>query len=476
MSIIDAKYEPFPIKAFRGNPLIEAIRPAMDINKFMERLTYRPELDADEDLDGFGLELSVELIDLTYIVPPELYALYKTILKNLIAGYTHRNPLTRDMKYQQFQSATNRDYYFPQTKNLSKVVSVIGLSGAGKTLSVRQCLSLVPQVIRHTEYHGQRLVSDQIVYLEFQAPVTRTTRGFVLSFFMSVDQLLQTNYYNQWKGKSISVPILIQEAKKVALNHHIGMAFIDEIQRCASSDAKTDYATLEFIDDFFNSVGIPLVVAGTYKAMPLFKTTMSTTRRLSSSRMFKFDVIENDLSNLTHEEGEEATPSFWSIFVDSFYFPSLLEAPTSFNAEFKEHVHFLTLGLPALAARLFRLAYEDAIALGYETITIELLNSVYHEQFELLHPAIESLRSGQYGGYEDLLPKQGVFKPTREQQVEQIIQDDIRYHERLSNRQQDDGEFIELEDIEQAYIPNEDIRNLKGLSTEELAAKLKAPK
>jgi len=466
MKIVEAEYKPFPVAAFQGNPLVEALRPAIDIRSFTKKLSHRPLFtdSAHTKLDEFSRELAIELIDLTYIVPVELHTMYKTILKNILTGYLHRNPTTRDMKYEQHKASLETEYHFPAIINLSKCISALGDSGTGKTTSIRHCFSLIPQVIRHTHYQGKPLLVDQIVHLEFQAPVTKTTRGFVLSFFLAVDQLIGTDYYNQWKGKSISVPILIQEAKKVGLNHHIGMAFIDEIQRCASVDTKADFATLEFIDDFFNSVGIPLIVAGTFKAKPLFETTMSTTRRLSSSRIFKIEILQNDLANL-----KGGGMSFWSIYMDNFYYPQLLNSSFEFDIALKEKVYELTVGLPALVTRLMRLAYEYAIESGQEALTAELLDDVYLDQFELMHPAITALREGHSGGFEDLLPS-NVFKSKEEQLVEQVISKDIAYHERLAkkNNPDDDELFVELPEVDQHYIPQGDLRNLKGLSTDEL--------
>jgi len=462
-----AEYQPFNIVKLQGNPLIEALRPALSMQSFVSKLAHRVTFDNSSNLGDFERELSIELIDLTYTVPPELYSLYKTILKNIITGYIHRNPVTRDMKSEQHKASVEDDYHFPVTINLSKCISIIGVSGAGKTLSARQCFSFLPQVIKHTSYQGENLILDQIVYIEFQAPVTKTRRGFVLSFFIAVDQVIGTDYYGTWKGKSISVPILIQEAKKVALNHSLGMAFIDEIQRCASVGVRDDYHTLEFIDDFFNSVGVPLIVAGTPKARALFDTTMSTTRRLSSSRKFTITHIENDLGNL-----EEEVPSYWSIFLNNFYYPELLNQPFEFDIKFMAHVHDLTAGLPALTSRLMRLAYEQAVESEEEKLSIELLDEVYFEQFDLLHGAIQSLISGDDYGYEDILPR-NAFKSSNEVLIEEAIDKDIAYHERLAKKNNtDDGEFIELEDIEQDYMPMDDIRNLKGLSKDELLQKL----
>jgi uncharacterized membrane protein len=465
----DADYKQFSVGQFNGNPMIEALRPAIHIKEFTTKLTCKPNFETEGEVDDFSRELLVELLDYTYTVSPDLYVLYKTILKNILIGYLHRNPLSRDMKYEQYRVSVEKEYHFPMTKNLSKCISILGTSGAGKTLSVRQCFSLLPQVISHSCYQKTHLVVDQIVYIEFQAPVTKTVKGFILSFFLAVDMVIGTTYYSEWNKKSISLPVLTLEAKKVALNHYIGIAFVDEIQRCASANAKADMTTLEFIDDFFNSVGIPLIVAGTYKAMPLFKTTLSTPRRLSSARKFNIDAIENDLSNL-----KKGLQSFWFIFVNSFFHPKLLPSDLEFSEDFIEHVHYLTVGLPALATRLMRLAYEDAVEVGYDALTIELLNEVYRDQFDLLHPAIEALREKEYVGYENLLPI-SIFKPTYEQLVEQIIAKDIAFHEKQTAlKNADEGETVELDKIVQEYIPVDDLRNLSGLTTAELAVKLGA--
>lgn len=194
MKIEKAEYKAFKNPKLQGNPLIEALRPALDIQSFAKKIAYRVSYNEDEVLDDFERELRIELIDLTYTVPPELYSLYKTILKNILTGYIHRNPVVRDMKAEQHKVSVEEDYHFPVTINLSKCISIIGVSGAGKTLSVRQCCSFLPQVIRHSSYKSESLVLDQIVYIEFQAPVTKTRRGFVLSFFIAVDQIIGTSY------------------------------------------------------------------------------------------------------------------------------------------------------------------------------------------------------------------------------------------------------------------------------------------
>ncbi|MFH6955279.1 AAA family ATPase [Pseudoalteromonas sp. XMcav1-K] len=468
MKIKEAEYKPYKITSFQGNPLIEAIEPALSLQCFASDLTHRVISEDCAEISDFERELSVELVDLTYTVHPELYTLYKTILKNILTGYLHRNPLSVEMKAEQHKASVEKSYQISASMNLSKCISIIGVPGTGKTLAVRKCLSLLPKVLKHTQYKDQRLMLDQIVFVEFQAPVTKTRRGFVLSFFNAIDEAIGTKYYDEWKGKSIAIPVLIQEAKKIALNHSLGMVFIDEVQRCASNDCnKDDYSTLEFIDDFFNSVGVPLIVAGTPKARPLFNTTMSTTRRLSSSRKFNFDPIKDDLESLKNDE-----PSYWDIFLKGFYYPSLLNGEFEFDVPFMRRVYELTAGLPAMTARLMRLSYEQAIESGEEVLSIELLEEVYQDQFDLIHNALLSLATGNDLGFEDILPE-GEFKCPTDKAIEDAIARDIAFHEKLARKKgADDGEVLEFEDIEQDYMPLGDMRNLKGLPKDDLIAQL----
>lgn len=472
-----AKYVPHQLAAFSGNPLLEALPSAMSIEEFARSQTVKPVFDPElVTEDDFIRELSAELVDTTYTLPPEQYTLYKSCLKNIYTGYLNRNPLAPETKKIQYSFATEDNYRIPQTINLSKCNSVIGLSGAGKTQSIRKCLTLVPQVIRHTEYNGQTFRQDQIVHLEFEAPSTKTQKGFILNFFQAVDDVVGTQYYKEWNKANVVVAVLIKEAKKIAYNHFVGLVFVDEIQRCAGVGNKADMATLSFIDNFFNDVGIPMIVAGTYQVAPLYRTTMSTTRRLTSGRVFYYNGIGNDLYR-EDESGRripEINPnSFWSVFVDSLFHPELLTNDFAFDLEFKEYLHFLTCGLPALVIRMIRLAYEEAISSGMESVSIDLLTDIYDDQFLMLHPALDALRNGQYGGYEDLI-NLNEFLGNSKHIVDQQIQENIEFREK--NEAQlvaDEGLTIELSDDNlQTYIPKEDLRNLKGLSREELTERL----
>jgi len=456
-----AVYKEHKIRAFNKNPYIEVLRPAMDIQSFAKKIKIDLDVnDGIQDLDDFDRELMIELLDTTYIPAPEMYTLYKSIVKSIMVGYLHRNPVNVDTSKIQHSIATDENYRIPDKINLSSCIAFIGLSGGGKTVGTEKCCSLLDQVISHNGYKGEYLKVDQIVYLKFEAPSTKTKKGFILNFFNAIDEAIGSRYYDEWKNDKSNIAVLIIEAKKVAFNHGIGIVFIDEIQRCVGEDSKVEKATLSFIDDFFNSIGIPMIVAGTYAVMPLYRTTMSTSRRLSSGRVFECEGIQQKFTDPVTEEVNENP--FWHVFVDAFYKPQLLKNHFEFDNEIKDELFYYSQGIQKLLVRLIKLSYEEAVNSELEAITPELIRDVYFDQFKLLHPALDALRKGEYGGYEDLI-KDVSPKAAGSKVVDMVIEKCISSNSSKAPVIGDDGVYIDVPPAKQTFIPKDDLRNLSGL-------------
>lgn len=474
--VVEAEYIPFKVDAYNRNPLTEALRPAMSVEDFTGHLYHDLKVDSTtQALDDFSRELVVEVLGTIYIPSPETYRLYKSIVKAILVGYLHRNPTKSDFDSLQNLVSTDKDFVMPDKINLSTCIANIGISGGGKTLSIDKCLSLIPQCISHTEYGGRPLKKTQIVYLKFEAPATKTKKGFILNFFYAVDELVGSRHYEEWKDVKVSNAVLILEAKKVAFNYMIGIAFIDEIQRCVAEhsdqEKNENRATLSFIDSFFNSVGIPMIVAGTYAVWPLYQTTMSTSRRLSSGRVFECLGIAE-----LHSGGVDEDP-YWVHFVSGYFKPFLLKKNFSFSKEVRALLHHYAVGIPALVVRLIKLCYEEAIYTELEEITLTLIHEVYRDQFFLLAPALEAYRNGEYGGYEDLIrPHMALLNPAKAGQDKslELEQESVNIQQNLyALPQVDQGIVIDVPPAKATFIPADDLRNLSGLKREEIAAKLR---
>ena len=71
----------------------------------------------------------------------------------------------------------------------------------GKSTAVEEILQLYPQVINHSHYHAQDLTLRQIVWLKLDCPFDGSIKGLCLNFFQALDDLLQTDYYQNYAGQ-----------------------------------------------------------------------------------------------------------------------------------------------------------------------------------------------------------------------------------------------------------------------------------
>lgn len=126
--------------------------------------------------------------------------------------------------------------------------TVIGCPGVGKSTSLEAILSLYPQVIFHGRYQNRDLIRAQIVWLKSEAPFDNSTKGICLSFFQAVDEEL------------------LLKMARVAANHGLGVLDIDEIQRLSYGKSGGTEKRLNFFVQLSNTIGIPVVLVGTFKA------------------------------------------------------------------------------------------------------------------------------------------------------------------------------------------------------------------
>ena len=83
--------------------------------------------------------------------------------------------------------------------------SVIGVSGLGKSTALQRVLSLFPQVIEHTSYHGQNFYCHQIPYLVVQTPHDASIKALILDIYLQIDSLVETSYQKDALSRRLSI-------------------------------------------------------------------------------------------------------------------------------------------------------------------------------------------------------------------------------------------------------------------------------
>ena len=170
---VEAVYADPGLERYRGNPLIEALPPIMDLQALKVKLTGKVEFNP-QDCFGEGHlrahQISALLDD--FFQPLSIHKQLEEKISVMIrGGYVGRNiadgSLNKKMQegYQRIMSGVASDFRFSQTNSTAKSLSLIGCSGSGKSSTINRILATYPQVIYHHDYNA-----IQLPYLRIECP------------------------------------------------------------------------------------------------------------------------------------------------------------------------------------------------------------------------------------------------------------------------------------------------------------------
>ena len=169
---VKAKYTPQVLPEYQGNGLIEALPDILSASDTMHLLTRKPRYDESErELDAkYRIHCLSRLLHEYYQPLPQHFDIETRISVCIRQGYLNRNPIER-----QYALMANEAYEAMKEKRPVRPVpgyhpnasgfTIIDVSGVGKSTAVESVLSLYPQVIRHSQYHGEPMPVTQIVWL-----------------------------------------------------------------------------------------------------------------------------------------------------------------------------------------------------------------------------------------------------------------------------------------------------------------------
>ena len=121
-----------------------------------------------------------------------------------------------------------------------------------------------------------------------------SVKGLCLNFFQAVDDLLGTRYYDNYASGRKTVDELLPRMALVASLHSIGVLVIDEIQHLSQAKNGGSGKMLNFFVQLINTIGLPVVLVGTYKAISLLSGEFRQTRRGTGQGDLVWDRMKND--------------------------------------------------------------------------------------------------------------------------------------------------------------------------------------
>lgn len=285
--MVDANYSSQLRALYKDNPWLEALPDHLDDKELFHAIQGQLPYDtAERELSASERQDCVQSLTRTFIPLGKSGEIARKIASAIREGYVSRNPVksqwlntlgqiqdcirTRDTAFTTFGASNANAYGF----------CIVGDSGMGKTSAVNHALALFPQVIIHNKYQDQAFPCVQIVWMRLECPHDASVKGLCSQFFMEFDKLTHENTYAKYaSGGRATTDQMIPQMALVGERHGLGLLVIDEIQNISEAKSGGAQRMLNFIVQLVNTIGIPVLLVGTPKAIGLLSTDLKTIRR-----------------------------------------------------------------------------------------------------------------------------------------------------------------------------------------------------
>ena len=383
-----AQYRPQRLPHFKGNPLLEALPPALTNDEIFEAMTQIPDFEPSQQSWSDDERIQMILTLSNFTVPLSRHvSLARSLDSMMRAGYCGRAPRTLEhakrlqKTYEaRMNGAPSAMDILQSTPQLSTLL--MGVSGMGKTTAIKRLFANFPEVIYHPEHHIY-----QITRLHVEMPSDGASiKGLAHGILEKIDRLIPgSNYYELYaKGKS-SADTLMRSVSRVMNQHFVGFLVADEIQNLTNSNKGKETVMTELVSAC-NDLGVPILFVGTNKAASVFSLDFRKSRRASGHGISHWDRLDEFNDDNSHGE--------WRDFLEMLWTFQWVRNPVELTADLAANMYHLSQGVIDIAIKLFASAQALAILHNTERVTTELLHQVYASELSLLHPMLDALRDG----------------------------------------------------------------------------------
>lgn len=392
-----AVYKEQLIEEYKNNPLIEALPNINSSVQVIKSLANYPYYNPEENELEKHIRLHIVQRVFQFFQPlPRHLELEQSIARIIRQGYISRNPLKKEYieklnnGYREIRYGAIADYVYNTT---ASSITIVGVSGMGKTTFIEKVLKTYPQVINHTEYKDEKVCFKQVTYLKLDCPYDGSLKALCLDFFSKVDDLLGSNYFTKYYNSRLSANAMLPIIKQIAMNINLGVLVVDEIQHLSTARSGGSDKMLNFFVTLINTVSIPVILIGTPKALPLFQNEFRQARRSCGQGNMFWDRLDNN---------EE-----FFILVDGMWEYQWVKKPQKLTREIVDVIYEESQGIIDVVLKLFFMAQVKAISTNKETIDTKLIRKVAKENFKMIKPMLNVLKNGKVNeldNFDDIMP------------------------------------------------------------------------
>ncbi|QAY84029.1 ATP-binding protein [Pseudomonas arsenicoxydans] len=362
-----------------SNPLVAHLNlpPENDRQAFLS-LGLKPEYDESERiLPSFIRRLRINRLRHFFAPTQEVHrrALIG-INSQIFDGYLSRNPMTA--QGQRVLYGRSADITVRPTISL-----IAGHSGMGKSTLLDRVLTCIGQQdYQHTSFRGTDFTERQLLWLRRNVPEHCTVRTLCSSFGDYTDRILGLSLYHgifqNLRGGDRN--FYLSEIRKIVTNHHVGALILDEFQNLSLMGVGAA-KIIAFLVNLRDELGLPIIVAGTYKALRLLEGDLSIARRLVEGGYYDLKRP----TSASDESFQELCNIAWSY--------QWTREHADFTDGALQALYDVSQGITGIMLSVFANAQIAAIEDGSEKIDEKIILKVFEQRMMPLHPAISILKS-----------------------------------------------------------------------------------
>ena len=408
-SILEPMYAPLDWRdEYADNPFIQALGEPLEPDELREKLVIDPGVPrGSRILSPTRRQHVVQSISNCFF--PRTADLELGIQMDIMlrCGYLPRNPTAPG--YQRFLNTVAKNavarFTSPFTGELGSssypCFLVYGPSGNGKTTGLKRVAAAIAAIfIKHDRYRGSPLSLVQIPIVHFSCPPDGSPRGVVLAFLQAVDTITGvTTYFQQDSGSKNTAASLVGTMAQIIATFGIGLLVVDEIHHLANyrRGGGAD-ESLDFLVKLSNCLQVPMVLAGTYRAITFLEKRFQNARRAC------------EMGSLEYGLAAGANDKAWRKgFLESLWKYQWTKESLRLDDEVAHKYFALTQSVASVDVLLFKLVQQRAARQGAKSVTMTDFVSVFAQKLRPLHKALNALSrrhtdTDALADYEDLRP------------------------------------------------------------------------
>ena len=353
-SIVRAIYDNAPA----DNPFLAALPEMLSITDFNSEIKCFPKLPADlSSMTNEERRQAIPLLSSIFIPFDYAYALYDQLYRAVRSTYFTRTMLAEIRQTNSlFHGSTLNDYSTQATTG-----SILGVPGTGKTSTIRRSLSLLPQVIEHSEYVGKPFFCKQILYLVVECPSDCSVKSLALNLVAALDRAVGSNYLNQLTSlRSMAASAVAAQVKILCLTHHVGLLLIDEIQNAVVTARKNKQIKplVKFLVELCNDTCTSVFFIGTPDAEVLFVSQEHLKRRTRGIRLLPFKP-----------------DGAYRMFLEQLWIYQFTPQTAPLTDQLANKLYDWSGGIPAYIIKIFQETQVQALLRGHSCINTKIMQT-----------------------------------------------------------------------------------------------------